>query len=139
MTGKHTLTIIKPHAVRDNKTGAILHMINDAGFKIIAMKMIRLTRYQAEGLYQEHRGRDFYHLLVEMMSSGPIVVALLDKENAVAEMRSLVGKTDPEMASPGTIRHLFGISMRENAIHASDGANNAVRECNFFFSEMDKF
>ena len=139
MAGKLTLTFIKPHAVRDNKTGAILSMLNEAGFRIAALKMIRLTRTQTELFYLEHKGKIFYDPLVEMMSSGPIVVAILEKENAVAELRRLIGNTDPAEADHGTVRKRFGISMRENAVHASDGDRNALRECAFFFADIEKF
>ncbi len=139
MTGKHTLTIIKPHAVINNNTGAILHMINEAGFNIIAMKMTRLTPSQTSEFYRDHKEREFYRPLVEMMSSGPVVVALLEKDDAVNGLRALVGNTDPEKAGSGTIRNLFGVSMRENAIHASDCEENALREYRFFFSEMERF
>ena len=139
MAGKLTLTIIKPHAVRDNKTGAILSMLNEAGFRIAALKMTRLTRTQTELFYLEHKGKIFYDPLVEMMSSGPIVVAILEKENAVAELRRLIGNTDPAEADHGTVRKRFGISMRENAVHASDGDQNAFIECAFFFAETERF
>ncbi len=139
MASEFTLTIIKPHAVRDNNTGAILAMINDAGFRIAAIKMTKLSRHQTEVFYKEHSGKYFFEPLVEMMSSGPVVVAVLEKENAISDFRSLIGDTDPLNASSGTIRKLFGCSMRENAIHASDGNQNALKECGFFFSEMEVF
>lgn len=139
MSQYQTLTIIKPHAVRENKAGAILSMLCNSGFRISALKMIKLTREHTEEFYVEHRGKYFFGPLVDMMSSGPVVVALLEKENAVTELRRLVGNTDPEQAAPGTVRKLFGISMRENAVHASDGENNAARECAFFFSFTDRF
>ncbi len=139
MAGKLSLTIIKPHAVRDNNTGAILSMLSKAGFRIAALKMTRLTRRQTELFYLEHKGKVFYDPLVEMMSSGPIVVAILEKENAVAGLRRLIGNTDPAVADHGTVRKLFGLSMRENAVHASDGDQNAIRECAFFFAETEKY
>ncbi len=139
MAGKLTLTIIKPHAVSDNKTGAILSMFNEAGYRVAALKMTRLTRTQTELFYLEHKGKIFYDPLVEMMSSGPIVVAILEKENAVTELRRLIGNTDPAEAEHGTVRKRFGRSMRENAVHASDGDRNALRECAFFFSETERF
>jgi nucleoside-diphosphate kinase len=114
-------------------------MLNEAGFRIAALKMTRLTRTQTELFYLEHKGKIFYDPLVEMMSSGPIVVAILEKENAVAELRRLIGSTDPVKADQGTIRKLFGLSMRENAIHASDGDQNALRECAVFFSDIEKY
>ncbi len=139
MAGKLTLTLIKPHAVRENKTGDILSMLNEAGFRIAALKMTRLTKTQTELFYLEHKGKIFYDPLVEMMSSGPIVVAILEKENAVAELRRLIGNTDPAEADHGTIRKRFGISMRENAVHASDVDRNALRECAFFFADIEKY
>jgi nucleoside-diphosphate kinase len=134
-----TLTIIKPHAVRDNKTAAILTMMSQAGFRITALKMIRLSTFRTGEFYAEHEGKSFCEQLVEMMSSGPIIVAILEKDNAVSDLRQLVGNTDPEKAAPGTIRRLFGNSIRENAIHASDGADKAIRESAFFFSDMERF
>jgi nucleoside-diphosphate kinase len=139
MTGNHTLTIIKPHAVKDNNAGSILSHINKAGFRISAIKMTMLSRLQTEEFYQEHKGKDFFSLLVDMMSSGPIIVAALEKDNAVADLRKLIGNTDPVKAEEGTVRKIFGKSMRENAIHASDSDQNAIRESCFFFSEIEKF
>jgi len=139
MTGNCTLTIIKPHSVRDNDTGAILSTINAAGFRIIAIKMIMLSERSAREFYIAHEGRDFYDPLCKMMCSGPVVVAILEKDNAVNDFRLLIGNTDPEKSGPGTIRKLFGKSMRENAIHASDGDESAARECAFFFSELERF
>ncbi len=137
MTDEYTLTIIKPHAVRDNKTGAILAMINDAGFRIAAIKMTRLSRHQTEVFYKDHSDKYFFERLVNMMSSGPIVAAVIKKENVVSDFRRLIGKTDPKQADHGTIRKKFGISMKENAIHGSDDQQTAIKECSFFFSEMD--
>ncbi len=139
MRQNQTLIIIKPHAVYENKAGAILSMICDAGFRISAMKMLKLTREHTEEFYVEHKGKYFFGPLVDMMSSGPVIVAVLEKDNAVAELRRLVGNTDPEEAASGTVRKLYGNSMRENAIHASDGEDNATRECTFFFSITDRF
>jgi nucleoside-diphosphate kinase len=136
---EYTLTIIKPHALKENKAITILSLMGEAGFRIAAMKMIRLSSYRAGEFYAEHSGKPFCQQLVEMMSSGPIIVAILEKENAVADLRKLVGNTDPEKAEPGTLRQLFGNSIRENAIHASDGTENAFKESNFFFSGMEKF
>lgn len=138
MTGNLTLTIIKPHAVTNNQAIDIMSMITRAGFRISAMKMIRLTKSQTEGFYNEHKGREFYEPLVEMMSSGAVIVALLEKDNAVSELRKLVGTTDPEKAESGTVRKLFGVSTRENAIHASDSDQNAIREAGFFFSAIER-
>jgi nucleoside-diphosphate kinase len=136
---EHTLTIIKPHAVRDNKATAMLSMITEAGFRIAAMKMIRLSTFRAGEFYAEHTGKPFCGQLVEMMSSGPVIVAILVKENAISDLRELVGNTDPEKAPPGTMRKIFGKTIRENAIHASDSPEKAAKECSFFFSEMERF
>ncbi|TVR72130.1 MAG: nucleoside-diphosphate kinase [Marinilabiliales bacterium] len=137
MAGKQTLLLIKPHAVRDNKAGEILSMLCNAGFRIIALKMTRLNGRESEEFYNEHTGKYFFEPLVEMMSGGPIIAAILFRNDAVAELRSVVGKTNPEEAAPGTVRKIFGISMRENAVHASDCDANAQRECSFFFSDDD--
>jgi nucleoside-diphosphate kinase len=139
MNGNQTLTIIKPHAVSDNNAAAILEIISKAGFRISALKMTKLSVSQAEYFYQEHQGKVFFQNLVEMMSSGPVIVAIAEKENAVSEFRELIGNTDPEKAEAGTIRKLFAKSTRENAIHASDSDQNAERECRFFFSELERF
>ncbi len=139
MAANQTLTIIKPHALRDNNAGAILAVLNEAGFRIAGMKVTRLTRDQTENFYNEHRGKYFYPPLVDMMSEGPIIVAILEKDNAVTDLRRIVGSTDPAKADPGTIRRMFGLSMRENAIHASDGDQNALREIGFFFSETERY
>jgi nucleoside-diphosphate kinase len=136
---EYTLTIIKPHALKESKAITILGLMEESGFRIAAMKMIRLSSYRAGEFYAEHTGKPFCRQLVEMMSSGPIIVAILEKENAVADLRQLVGNTDPEKAESGTLRQLFGNSIRENAIHASDGAENALKESNFFFSGMERF
>ncbi|MFO7922264.1 MAG: nucleoside-diphosphate kinase [Bacteroidales bacterium] len=136
---KHTLAIIKPHAVRDNKTGAILSKLIEAGFRIAALKMTKLTKLQTSEFYKEHEGKYFYEPLVDMMSSGPVVLVILEKENAVSDLRTLVGNTDPEKAAPETLRKIFGISMRENAVHASDGDQKAAIECGYFFSQIERF
>jgi nucleoside-diphosphate kinase len=139
MASNLTFSIIKPNAVRTGKTGPILAMINEAGFEIIAMKMIRLTLPQAESFYEVHKGKPFYEGLVEFMTSGPIVVMILKHENAVQEYRKLMGTTDPAKADPGTIRKLYAVSVQMNAVHGSDSDENAVRESGFFFSEIDRF
>ncbi len=139
MPQEHTLTIIKPHAVRDQKAGSILAILNDAGFRIAAMKMVRLSTRQTEEFYKEHNEKYFYKPLIEMMSSGPVILVILEKENAISDLRQLIGSTDPENAHPGTIRNLFGLSMRENAIHASDSYEKAVSECAFFFSNLERY
>jgi nucleoside-diphosphate kinase len=134
-----TFSIIKPNAVRTGKTGPILAMINETGFEIMAMRMIRLTIPQAEAFYEVHKGKPFYEGLVEFMTSGPIVVMILKHENAVQEYRKLMGTTDPAKADPGTIRKRFAVSVQMNAVHGSDSDENAVRESAFFFSEIDRF
>jgi nucleoside-diphosphate kinase len=134
-----TFSIIKPNAVRTGKTGPILAMINEGGFEITAMRMVRLTLPQAESFYAVHKGKPFYDGLVEFMTSGPVVVMILRHENAVNEFRKLIGATDPNKAEPGTIRKTFAVSVQMNAVHGSDSDENAIREANFFFSEIDRF
>lgn len=139
MQGNLTFSIIKPDAVRTGKTGPILAMINEAGFEIVAMRMLKMTRQQAESFYEVHRERPFYADLVEFMSSGPVVVLILKHENAVEEFRKLIGSTDPAKADPGTIRKKFAVSVQMNAVHGSDSDENAEREGSFFFSAVDRF
>jgi nucleoside-diphosphate kinase len=138
MAGNLTLTMIKPDAVGKNYTGNIIRMITDAGFMIRAMKYIRLTRAQAEAFYEVHRERPFYQGLTEFMSSGPVVAALLEKENAVADFRELIGTTNPAQAAPGTVRALYAEDVQRNAVHGSDSDENAVIESNFFFSGLER-
>lgn len=139
MSTNYTFSIIKPNAVRTGKTGPVLSKINEAGFEITALKMVQLTRMQAEAFYEVHRGKPFYEGLVEFMSSGPVVVMILKHENAVDEFRKIIGATDPAKAEPGTIRKLFGVSVQMNAVHGSDSNDNAEKESNFFFSSIEKF
>ncbi len=139
MTGKLTFTMIKPTAFKSNYSGAILKMINDAGFVIKAMKLTKLTPKLAGEFYAIHKERPFYSSLVEFMSSGPIVAALLEKENAVEDYRALIGATNPENAEEGTIRKLYATSLQQNAVHGSDSDENAKLEAGFFFSEMERF
>jgi nucleoside-diphosphate kinase len=139
MDNDFTFSIIKPNAVRTGKTGPILAMINEGGFEIAAMRMVRLTLPQAESFYVVHKGKPFYDGLVEFMTSGPVVVMILKHENAVNEFRKLIGATDPNKAEPGTIRKTFAVSVQMNAVHGSDSDENAIREANFFFSEIDRF
>ena len=134
-----TFSIIKPNAVRTGKTGPILAMINEGGFEIAAMRMAKITVPQAESFYSVHKGKPFYDGLVEYMTSGPVVVLILKHENAVDEFRKLIGATDPARADDGTIRKTFGVSVQMNAVHGSDSNENAVREANFFFSEIERF
>lgn len=139
MTGTLTFTMIKPDAVEANSIGPILAMINKAGFRIEAMKYMRLTREQAGQFYAVHRERPFFGELTEYMSSGPIVAAVLRKDNAVADFRELIGATDPTKAAEGTIRKLFAKSIAANAIHGSDSDKNAAIEADFFFSQLERF
>lgn len=139
MAGKQTFTMIKPSTFAANHTGAILKMINEAGFVIKAMKITKLSAEQAGAFYEVHKERPFYGSLVNFMSSGPIVAAILEKENAVEDYRKLIGATNPANAAEGTIRKLFAISMEENAVHGSDSDENAIIESDFFFSKTERF
>jgi nucleoside-diphosphate kinase len=139
MQGDITFSIIKPNAVRTGKAGPILAMINEGGFEIAALRMVRMTLQQAESFYEVHKGKPFFDDLVEFMTSGPVFVMILRHENAVSEFRKLIGATDPAKAEPGTIRKIFAVSVQMNAVHGSDSDENAMREANFFFSEIDRF
>lgn len=132
-----TYGMIKPDAVKKNYTGKIVDRILDAGFKIRGMKLIQLTKAQAEKFYYVHRERPFYGELVDYITSGPVVALALEKENAVADYRALLGATDPNEAAEGTIRKLFGESKAINAIHGSDSDENALIEINFMFSNLE--
>jgi nucleoside-diphosphate kinase len=133
-----TFTMLKPDAVETNNIGAILAMMNKAGFTIKAMKYLRLSKEQAGSFYAVHKERPFYGELVEYMSSGPIVAAVLEKSNAVADFRTLIGATDPAKAADGTIRKLFAKSISANAVHGSDSDENAAIEAGFFFSGLER-
>lgn len=139
MTGKTTFTMIKPEAVAKGQTGAILAKIQESGFRIVALKKLRLSEENAGKFYAVHKERPFYGELVEYMSSGPIVAAILEKDNAVADFRTLIGATDPSQAAEGTIRKLFAESKAKNAVHGSDSDENAEVEGAFFFSGMERF
>lgn len=139
MAGNRTFTMIKPDAVENNYIGPILARINQAGFRIIAMKYTRLSKERAGQFYAVHRERPFYGELCEYMSSGPIVAAILEKENAVESFRTLIGATDPSKAAPGTIRRDFAKSIAANAVHGSDSDENAGIEGAFFFSKLEQF
>ena len=139
MEGSITLTMIKPNAVSKGFTGSILAKINEGGFRIAAMKLMKLSREQAEAFYAVHKGRPFYDGLVEFMSSGPIVAAILEKENAVEDYRKLIGATNPNEAEHGTVRNLFGTDVQKNAVHGSDSDENAQIEADFFFSKLERF
>lgn len=134
-----TFTMIKPDATLKGNTGAILKMINEAGFRIVAMKMTHLSTAKAGEFYAVHKERPFYGELVEFMSRGPITAAILEKENAVEDFRKLIGATNPAQAAEGTIRKLFAASIGENAIHGSDSDENAEIEGDFFFSKLEQF
>jgi nucleoside-diphosphate kinase len=130
--------MIKPDAFANGHSGAILDIILKAGFKLIALKMIHLSAEKAGEFYAIHRARPFYGELVEFMSRGPIIAAILEKDNAVADFRKLIGATDPSKADQGTIRQLYAESIGENAIHGSDSDDNAQIECDFFFSNLER-
>lgn len=132
-----TLAIIKPDAISKNYTGKIISRILDAGFKIKAMKMIRVSRSSAEGFYRIHKGRPFYEALIDYITSEPVIAIALEKENAVKDFRKLIGATDPAKAEEGTIRKLYAKNTRENAIHGSDSNENAAIEIYHFFSSHE--
>jgi len=139
MSGKITFTMIKPEAVEKKDTGAILKRIIEGGFKIKALKMTRLTKVQAGEFYEVHKGKPFYESLITYMSNGPIFAVILEKDNAVADFRKLLGKTDPNEADEGTLRKEFAESKSKNAVHGSDSDENANIEANFFFSKRERF
>ncbi|TAE49263.1 MAG: nucleoside-diphosphate kinase [Cytophagia bacterium] len=139
MAGTITYTMIKPDAVEANNTGAIIKMIQEAGFRIVAMKMTKMSPETAGKFYEVHKERGFYADLCAYMSSGAIVPMILEKENAVEDFRKLIGATNPAQAAEGTIRKLFAKSIEANAIHGSDSDENAMIESNFFFATTDKF
>jgi nucleoside-diphosphate kinase len=139
METNKTFTMIKPDAVANGHTGAILDHIIKGGFKITAMKYLWLTPEKAGEFYAVHKARPFYNDLVSFMSSGPIVAAILEKDNAVEDFRKLIGATDPAKAEPGTIRNLFAKSIDANAVHGSDSDENAQIEGSFYFSSFEKF
>jgi len=136
-TGNLTFGIIKPDAVRAGKTGAVLQRVLDAGFRVRAMKLIHLTKPEAEGFYDVHRERPFFGELTTFMSSGPCVVLALEKEGAVKAWRDLMGATDPARADEGTLRKEFANSIGENAVHGSDSEENAQIELAYFFSRLE--
>jgi nucleoside-diphosphate kinase len=139
MTGNFTFTIVKPDAVKNGHTGNILADMNKGGFKISAMKMLQVTRNEAEAFYGVHKERPFFKDLVEFMTSGPIVVAVLIKDNAVEDFRKLIGATDPAKAAEGTIRKKYAESLQANAVHGSDSDENAAIEASFFFASSERF
>ncbi len=139
METNKTFTMIKPDAVANGHIGAILDKITKSGFKIVALKYTALSAEKAGEFYAVHKGRPFYDALVQFMSSGPIVAAILEKDNAIEDFRKLIGATDPTKAEPGTIRNLFAKSIDANAVHGSDSDENAAIEGNFFFSAFERF
>jgi nucleoside-diphosphate kinase len=139
MATNRTFTMIKPDAVQNGHIGAILAKINEAGFRIVAMRMTRLSKESAGAFYAVHKERPFFGELVEYMTSGPIVAAILEKNNAVEDFRKLIGATDPAKAEEGTIRKMFATSIAANAVHGSDSDENAAIEGSFFFADMEKY
>ena len=137
--GNITFTMIKPEAVEANNIGGIIRMIEDDGFRIVALKKVQLSKQRAGEFYAVHKERPFYQELVDYMSGGPIIAAILEKDNAVADFRKLIGATNPADAAEGTIRKIYATSLAENAIHGSDSDDNAKIEANFHFSSEERF
>jgi len=137
MAVQRTLSIIKPDAVEKGKQGAIAQRLLDEGFRIVAMRQLRLTLAQAEGFYAVHRERPFFGELTAFMSRGPIVVMALERDNAVEHYRKVIGATDPAKADEGTIRKLYGANVQENAVHGSDSVENGLLECAYYFAGLD--
>jgi nucleoside-diphosphate kinase len=137
MAVERTLAILKPDCVRKNLQGEVLACIQKAGFKILGLKQLKLTKEKASAFYEVHRGRQFYEGLVEFMSSGPCVPIALERESAVAEFRKLIGATDPKEAAAGTVRKLYADNKGENIVHGSDSAENGIVEVSFFFSRFE--
>ncbi|HEX4297747.1 MAG TPA: nucleoside-diphosphate kinase [Devosia sp.] len=137
MALERTFSIIKPDATRRNLTGKIIALIEGAGLRVVASKRILMTRAQAEGFYAVHKARPFYGELVEQMSAGPVVVQVLEGENAIVKYREVMGATNPEKAAAGTIRKEFAVSMGENSVHGSDAPETAAQEIGFFFSDIE--
>ena len=139
MAGTITFTMVKPDATGKNYTGEILGMITNAGFVIKELKMVRLTRSQAEGFYAVHNQKPWFSELIDFITSGPVVAAILEKENAVEDFRTLIGATNPANAVEGTIRKKYATKTQENAVHGSDSDENAILESNYFFSMLERF
>lgn len=137
MSKQRTLGLIKPDALERGKQGAIIDRILSKGFKIVAMKQLRLTKAQAEAFYAEHAARPFFASLTGYMVSGPIIAMALEKENAIADWRTLMGATNPEKADAGTIRKDFAVDMEKNSVHGSDSETSAAREVPFFFNALE--
>ena len=138
MNGNRTFTMIKPLTVQQGHTGKILDRILEEGFRITALKMVRMNREEAEAFYRIHQGKPFFTTLVDYMTSGPVVAAILEKENAVTAYRDLIGATDPAKAAAGTIRNLFATDLTRNAVHGSESDENALVESKFFFSSLEE-
>ena len=136
---RQTFTMIKPDAMKNGHAGAIIDRFIREGFRIVAMKITKLSADKAGEFYAIHKERGFYGELVEFMSSGPIIAAILEKENAVSAFRDLIGATNPAQAAEGSIRKLYATSVGENAVHGSDSNENAKIECDFFFSSLERF
>jgi nucleoside-diphosphate kinase len=136
---ERTLSIIKPDAVKRNLTGKINAMLEENGLKIIAQKMIVLTKKQAENFYKEHEGKPFYDPLIDFIISGPVIVQILEGNDAIQKNRTIMGKTNYLEAAEGTIRKLFATSIRDNCVHGSDSIESARREIDFFFSKLEIF
>lgn len=139
MAGNRTFTMIKPDAMAAGNAGAILKMIEEAGFRIVAMKLTKLSEERAGQFYEVHKERPFYNDLKSYMSGGPIIAAILEKDNAVADFRTLIGATNPADAAEGTIRKMFAKSIEANAVHGSDSDENAAIEGSFYFSQTEQF
>ena len=137
MALERTFSIIKPDATRRNITGKIIAKIEDAGLRVIASKRIHMTRAQAEGFYAVHKDRPFYGELVEQMIAAPVVVQVLEGENAILKYREVMGATNPEKAAPGTIRKEYALNMGENSVHGSDAPETAATEIKFFFTDAE--
>jgi nucleoside-diphosphate kinase len=137
MALERTFSIIKPDATRRNLTGKIIAKIEDTGLRVIASKRIKMTRAQAEGFYAVHKDRPFFGELVEQMSAAPVVVQVLEGENAILKYREVMGATNPEKAAPGTIRKEFALNMGENSVHGSDAPETAAQEIKYFFSDTE--
>lgn len=137
MAIERTLSIVKPSAVRDNHIGGVIAKLEAAGLRVVAAKMIKLTPEQAGNFYDVHRARPFFQELVDFMTSGPVVVQVLEGEDAIAKNREVMGATDPAKAAPGTIRAEFGKDISENAVHGSDGPDTAREEISFFFAQSE--
>lgn len=136
---ERTLSIIKPDATTRNITGKINAMIENAGLKIVAQRMIHMSKNQAEEFYAEHKGKPFFENLVKFMTSAPVIVQVLEGENAIADYRKIMGATNPDVAEEGTIRKTFALSIDKNSVHGSDSIAAAQREISFFFSQVDIF